>query len=99
MDIRTTDLATLIDGPEALDAIVAALAVRDPARPAGIHWRQETPERRTFQHQRGQSSLGPLFPAMKAGLTARVPMLLVGTPRRRGTRRVVAEQLIGARRC
>ena len=33
---RGTDLATLIDDAEALDAIVQALAVRDPARSASL---------------------------------------------------------------
>ena len=36
VDLRHTDLATLIDDTEALEAIVDALAVRDPARSAGL---------------------------------------------------------------
>ena len=36
MDLRHTDLAMLIDDPEAIDVIVGALAVRDPARSAGL---------------------------------------------------------------
>ena len=40
VDLRHTDLATLIDDPEAIDAIIDALALRDPARsdePADRH--------------------------------------------------------------
>ena len=36
VDIRRTDLATLIDDPEALDAVVQALAIRAPARSASL---------------------------------------------------------------